>query len=379
MDGRLERKLKLQSRAEKLLADLPASATDWFYTLSASMEISTCIEYLYKFHHYCEWMKPGNPGNARPEKAKVTDIARYMTAVQTKDKNGVASETTVSYIRLNHSALMSYYGFLKTRGIRRDNPVNDVPLPRRSDNVKRTFLTEDEVNAIISNAESGKGYVWADMDVAMLYVLAHTGMRVSALCSLDMSRIDMLHGTIEVVDKEHATNRYTMTPQMRKALAAWIADREDMLGDIREDAVFLTKKRLERVYPKYVSRVISVYAEDAIGKSIHPHQLRAAYGNILYNKTKDIRFVSKAMKHASIETTEIYLDDDEQSVNDRVAELLGGCEIQSAKPKTVCIGHLEVTIPDEECDGIVGNDFEDDIEAELDRIIDEELREEQEQ
>ena len=56
-----------------------------------------------------------------------------------------------------------------------------------------------------------------------------------------------------------------------------------------------------------ISDVTKKYAFTIKGKNISPHKLRATYGTMLYNKTKDLYFVQKCMKHSSPKTTEIYI------------------------------------------------------------------------
>ena len=71
-----------------------------------------------------------------------------------------------------------------------------------------------------------------------------------------------------------------------------------------------------------LKNIVKKYAVDINGKNITPHKLRATYGTQLYNKTGDIYFVSKAMKHANVQTTEIYIEDNERDVNNRVADIM---------------------------------------------------------
>ena len=44
-----------------------------------------------------------------------------------------------------------------------------------------------------------------------------------------------------------------------------------------------------------------------IPKDVHPHTLRHTFATDLYRQTKDIRLVQKALGHADVSTTMIYV------------------------------------------------------------------------
>ena len=66
-----------------------------------------------------------------------------------------------------------------------------------------------------------------------------------------------------------------------------------------------------------ISDVTKKYDVNIKGKCISPHKLRATYGTMLYNKTKDLYFVQKSMGHSSPATTQLYVRDE----NDRTTEI----------------------------------------------------------
>jgi len=63
---------------------------------------------------------------------------------------------------------------------------------------------------------------------------------------------------------------------------------------------------------------------NAFGKTdLTAHSLRHSFGTHLFNKTKNIRGVQKALGHTSIETTQIYthiFDDDDVRLIDEAFE-----------------------------------------------------------
>ena len=162
---------------------------------------------------------------------------------------------------------------------------------------------------------------WRTRDKAIMLTFITTGMRETALCEIDINRIDFSNRTIVVTDKENKDNSYTMTPELISAYYDWLDDREKKLDGRECDALFISNRR-ERLTSRSVIDLVRKYTFEGIGKEVSPHRLRAAYGNILLKETGDIYFVSKAMKHANVQTTEIYIEDNERDVNNRVADIM---------------------------------------------------------
>ena len=63
------------------------------------------------------------------------------------------------------------------------------------------------------------------------------------------------------------------------------------------------------------------YSKAGIGTEISPHKLRSAFCTILYDETKDINFVSQAVGHKNIETTQRYIVNDGQTKKKAVSLL----------------------------------------------------------
>ena len=116
-----------------------------------------------------------------------------------------------------------------------------------------------------------------------------------------------------------------MNKAIREALENWIADREEKLAGQKIDALFISNQK-KRVSPKCVVRIVEKYSLEGLGYSVSPHKLRAAFCTILYNDTKDVEFVRRAVGHTCIETTLRYIADDDsarQEAADRLERIFG--------------------------------------------------------
>ena len=133
-------------------------------------------------------------------------------------------------------------------------------------------------------------------------------------------RVSMLKNK-RVIDKRHKTHVYKMNRAIREALENWIADREEKLDGQKMDALFISNQK-KRVSIKCVVNIVKRYSLEGLGYSVSPHKLRAAFCTILYNDTRDVEFVRRAVGHTCIETTLRYIADDD-SAREEAAERLG--------------------------------------------------------
>ena len=101
-----------------------------------------------------------------------------------------------------------------------------------------------------------------------------------------------------------------MNNTIRKALVDWIEDRKTKLDDNQTDALFISNRR-KRIGEKTLVAIVEKYSLEGLGYKISPHKLRESFCSILYEKTKDIEFVRRAVGHSCIETTQRYIVDDD--------------------------------------------------------------------
>ena len=145
-------------------------------------------------------------------------------------------------------------------------------------------------------------------DKAIVSLFCFAGLRLNELVMLDRSDIDFGERTVLVrFAKGGKWRKLRLHPIPEAAIAAYLATRVDP-----DPALFISQRR-RRIKWRTVEAMLDKYtAELGFGKRVTPHCLRHTFATSLLRQCKDLQIVQRAMGHANIQTTTIYLhlDDD---------------------------------------------------------------------
>jgi len=143
-------------------------------------------------------------------------------------------------------------------------------------------------------------------DRALLETAYASGLRVSELCGLERTRLDLAERTVTVTGKG---SRERSVPFGRAAATALVdyleRGRPALVHGRRTDAVFLNARggRLGRMG---FWKILGGYARAAGLRGVHPHALRHSFATHLLEGGADLRVVQELLGHASVTTTVIY-------------------------------------------------------------------------
>jgi len=324
MKGRLENAIKTENNIDVLLEQLPEYVSEYYYALSSKREPKSCLEYIRKIKKFLQFISPNDIKNVNLKNISETSIAKYMKKLETTEKDGVIKETSFSYRKQNHTILNSFFKYLYKKKYVDVNPMELIERETRKDHPHRIFLKENDLKEMLSSVEYGAGTErminrqkeWKERDLAILMLFMQTGMRETALAEINVEDVNFEDKTITIIDKGHKTHVYALSDKLIIAIQEWIYHREVFLiGYNKTDALFISSTRT-RITSSSISKIVRKYAYDALGYEISPHKLRAAFGNIMINKTGNLHLVKQLMGHERPDTTEIYLDD--SSIDDKV-------------------------------------------------------------
>ena len=225
-----------------------------------------------------------------------------------------------TYKRGIYYALKKFTSYLEFTGELSYNPMEQITIPANKDSQKtiekreKGFLTNEEISLVLRNVEKStpKREKWRNRDRVIIEVFLVTGIRCSALYKLDVNSVDLGNCTLIVTDKGGKVKVCDMPEVLVNHMKEWLQDRENILGDKAEEALFISN-RLKRVSKRNIEDIVHRYS-DVLGRNISPHKLRATYGTRIYEETKDIVMVQECMGHANIETSRIYVRGKKNSI-----------------------------------------------------------------
>ena len=313
--------------------ELPKEVNEYYLNIAPSKEFRTCFEYVKKIKCFLQWYSEQFKVNLQKidfSQISDTEIAQYLKSIEIKTKSDGDTEfTSFSYRKQIYSIINGFFDYLYKKRYIINNPVSLLDTPKKKDKVEHVFLKEKDVDKILGAINSGAGNdravqrqeKWKARDLAIAYTFILTGMRESALCEIDLNKIDFENNKLEVIDKERKRNTYAISKKLREKLDLWLEVREELLGDAKCDALFISNQR-KRMEAATVRAIINKYSESALGYKVSPHRLRAAFANMVYKETGDIEFTRASMKHENIATTKIYIESDEKEINEKVANIL---------------------------------------------------------
>ena len=136
-------------------------------------------------------------------------------------------------------------------------------------------------------------------------VLYSTGCRVSELCNINLSDLDLVDNSLKLKGKGSKQRIVPIGSELNVNLLKYLKIRENFINS-KGEPLFLTKSRnnLDRTA---VFRIIkSTALKASLDTNIHPHTLRHSAATHMLEGGCDLRTVQEFLGHSSVSTTQIY-------------------------------------------------------------------------
>jgi integrase/recombinase XerC len=255
---------------------------------------------------FVAWAERG--GAAGPEAVDHLVLRRYLAYLTTR---GMTRPT----IARKAAALRKFFGWLRRRGEVESDPTRNLRTPkgdRRLPRVPKAGEVADLLDAVPPSGEA-EGVELTDLgaavalrDAAVLEVLYGAGLRISELCGLGPSDVDLRGGMVTVLGKRSKVRRVPLGEAAISAIRAYVdGGRTNLSGPLTPpDALFLNR-RGRRLTPRDARRILERRLLSD-GRAISPHSLRHAYATHLLEGGADLRAVQELLGHADVATTQLY-------------------------------------------------------------------------
>lgn len=305
MEGRIENENKIKKRILNKLDNMPSYMTDYYYSLLAAKKTSHTIDdYINKVSLFLE------KHNNNLKNITRTSTLKYFISIQSKSDG---KNTSDSYQRTVWYALDSFFNYMILIKELEENYMELIPIPKDNDldriNKSRVLLTEYDFSKILKviKSESSRN---KNRDYLVMLLLMTTGMRETALISINIEDIDFEKKILFVTDKGKREFVYTIQPEVMEILYEWLEQRNIKA---KGNALFINPSG-DRLSTQSVYDIVRKYTKIALDKPVSPHKIRSGFCSILYSDTHDIEYVRKAVGHRRLTTTQRYIITDNKEM-----------------------------------------------------------------
>lgn len=217
------------------------------------------------------------------------------------------------------SGIRSFYRFLLLEDYIESDPTELIENPRLGIRLP-DVLSVHEIDAIIASVDLSK--TEGQRDRAILEVLYSCGLRVSELCNLKLSDLNLPEGFIRVEGKGNKQRLVPISPRAIDELTIYFEARSYIQPKHgHEDYVFLSFRRGTKLSRIMVFHIVKVQTELAgIDKTVSPHTFRHSFATHLLEGGANLRAIQCMLGHESITTTEIYAHIDNQRLREEIIE-----------------------------------------------------------
>jgi site-specific recombinase XerD len=260
---------------------------------------------------YRETLKKSGPYVARLQE---TDLQAFIDHL--RRRRGLRASSVNSHV----AALHGFCRFaLGQRWLRRD-VARDLKTYRPALSAAPPRLTSEQLQRLITsvNVDGRNG----KRDLAIIYLLLHTGMRVGELVALAVGDVTLStrRGKVRIRnDKGRSERVVLLNASCRKSLRKYL----DTRGEPDLSEPLFVSERHQRIRSVTVRHLVKRYLSFAGCEKMSVHDLRHHYAAEMYLETSSLPAVQEALGHRSVVTTARYARPTEKLLEEAVERLPG--------------------------------------------------------
>ena len=253
----------------------------------AAKRVEGCSEKT--LHYYEASITNALESISKPVKQITTDDLRlYLDTYQQRNNAG---KVTIDNIR---RVLSSFFSWLEDEDYILKSPVRRIHKVKTGKTVKETY-SDEALEIMRDHAENSR-------DLAMIDLLASTGMRVGELVQLNREDIDFENRECIVFGKGDKERKVYFDARAKIHLQNYLAERSD-----DDPALFVT---LLKPYDRLKISGVEIRLRELGRKlnipKVHPHKFRRTLATMAIDKGMPIEQVQHLLGHQSIDTTMVY-------------------------------------------------------------------------
>ncbi len=198
------------------------------------------------------------------------------------------------------SSLRGLFKYAYQHNYIKENPILSITNPKTKRKLP-DITTSGSILEIYDEIE--KSDENHELIIGIFEILYGCAIRVSELCNLNLSDLDLDRKTLTVLGKGNKMRVVPIGGKSVPVLNSYLLTRDIL--DFKAP-LFVTEKN-QRIYPRYVHRLVSKYLGKVSEiKKKSPHILRHSAATHMLDNGADLRAVKEILGHENLSTTQIY-------------------------------------------------------------------------
>lgn len=229
----------------------------------------------------------------------ISDLYSFLVFCKNERNNNSATRARKT------TTLRVFFKYLTTQiHLLNINPAEQLDTPKQKKALPK-YLSLNESITLLNSVDGA----FAERDFCIITLFLNCGMRLSELCGLNLSSIDLDNKSIRILGKGNKERIVYLNSACESSIKNYLLVRPvEGVKKQDKDALFLSKRK-QRISNKTVQYIVNSTLQKAGlgGKGYSTHKLRHTAATLMYQEGNvDVRVLKEVLGHENLGTTQIY-------------------------------------------------------------------------
>jgi len=256
----------------------------------------------------------------------ISDLEQYFSQYSTLSRENILkyknslSGSSASTINRKLTSLKQYNEYLLSTKQVDGIYVLKEDFIKQQNKGNPTDVTTKQVEKFLERVLT-KDADYKSRNIAIIFLIANTGIRRSECCNLLLKNIDLDNNEMIVIGKGNKERTVLLTDKVVEILRNYLVDRNK--SKYKDSPYLFVSERGEKLRPETINDIFDYYSTPK--NKIRPHQLRHNYAStVVENNILTLPELQNQLGHSSISTTGIYTHARKDTIKKKINKLCIG-------------------------------------------------------